>query len=124
MLSTAQKEFKKHLRNHEAVALWLYGFSYTQIASMIGGTRQNVQQLIQPTYNIRLWVRARAGDRCEGVRIGRRCAAKGKHIHHRSRTMPHNRLDNLELLCLSCHRLADYAFERVRRDWDLANQVA
>lgn len=103
----------------QIVGLWLMGFTYAKIASMIGDiTRQGVQVIIRPNKMIVRAVHERAGGRCE------RCKKRRKilHIHHRSRTMPHNRLENLELLCQSCHKTVDAGAVRIRELWDSQNE--
>jgi hypothetical protein len=88
---------------YAALPLWLEGLSYKAIAIRLGlRHRQHVQQLFAPVHAVRLQVRAEAHGKCEdcGLRL------LNGHIHHKTRTNPPNRRENLRYLCIRCHHIA------------------
>jgi HNH endonuclease len=97
---------RKHVRKfRHVVALWVFGFTYQTIGEMTGFTRQYIQQVIRPHAKTIRALRARAKGRCEGC--GKRERKFKHHCHHRTRIALHNRLENLALLCQSCHKIQD-----------------
>jgi len=84
--------------------LRLNGFTYNDIAHKAGVSRQRVQQILSPPKNIKDLVVNRANGKCEGcgIRVGH-----SGHIHHiNNEDEDYNDTDNLQLLCISCHRKA------------------
>src|SRR3989304_3484970 len=90
----------------ESLRLRLHGLTYAEIAKRLGISRQRVQQLTSPPAYIRGKVIEKAGGKCED------CGHSGRdfHVHHVECTGMayelYNDLDNLRLLCPSCHRYA------------------
>lgn len=87
-----------------ALALKLQGYSYGAIAAEFGISRQRVQQIVSPPKEVRNRIVQQANGYCQkcGIWTGR-----SGHVHHKgSETMEDfNDIDNLQLLCPSCHRL-------------------
>ncbi len=87
------------------IELRVDGFTYADIAKRAGVSRQRVQQLIAPPPGIRAIIIAKYNNRCFkcGVYVG----ASG-HVHHEGSTNgdDYNDIENLLLLCPSCHRKA------------------
>lgn len=90
-----------------ALRLRLDGATYADIGAALGVSRQRAQQLLSPPGAIRAVVVARASGLCQ--RCARRVDDSG-HVHHRAAVGlepdAYGDLDNLELLCLPCHRSA------------------
>ena len=88
---------------HEMLTMRLEGMTYKQIAEASGISRQRVQQLLSPPKAIRDIVVKRADGKCQscGLLIG-----KSGHIHHEGEgeTEDYDDIENLRLLCISCHR--------------------
>lgn len=88
-----------------ALRLRLDGLSFAQIGKMLGVSRQRVQQMTAPTARIRAVVVERAGGKCQGCDLP---VGSSGHVHHRlSRGATpdnYNDVDNLQLLCIGCHR--------------------
>lgn len=87
-----------------AMELRLAGLTYAQIGLKIGLSRQRVQQIISPPPYIRRIVVNRAEGRCEtcGIKVN-----GSGHVHHKSCAgEDYNDVDNLQLLCVSCHMKA------------------
>ena len=80
----------------------LDGRSYAEIGAELGISRQRVQQILSPPTAIRDMVRRAAKDRCQGCGV---IVGKSGHVHHRDSTNgdTYSQLDNLQLLCRSCH---------------------
>ncbi len=110
---------EKNTRKMEALNLRLSGLTYAEIAQKLGISRQRVQQIIAPPKYIRDLVVGRAHGRCEicGIFVGKR-----GHVHHNScKNENYNDVDNLELLCISCHILVHngpYSTENVSRTFE------
>ena len=82
----------------------LDGHTYQEVADKAGVSRQRVQQILSPPPLVRNLVYERADRRCQscGVLVG-----KSGHVHHTGNNdgeEDYNDADNLQLLCLSCHR--------------------
>ena len=78
------------------------GLTYAQIARKLGISRQRVQQLISPPPYVRKLVIDKASGECEicGLRVN-----GSGHVHHKScKGEDYNDVENLQLLCISCHR--------------------
>jgi DNA-binding transcriptional regulator YiaG len=103
---------KSLLRRYEVIALRLKGWSYTRIAVDLGISRQRVYQLISPLPQIRKALIEADGGQCQecGIDVTVKGAA---HVHHLSldcSSGEYNDLNNLQLLCISCHRKAHNGF--------------
>lgn len=87
----------------EMLSLKLQGQSYRAISVLAGISRQRVQQLLAPPRAIRAIVVKRAEGICQGCQI---YVGNSGHVHHQGahEGENYNDLDNLELLCPSCHR--------------------
>ena len=87
-----------------AIDLRLRGQTYEAIGRRLGLSRQRVQQLVQPSREVRQLLIKWAHERCQqcGVSIG-----QGGEVHHRQApglvAERYNNLENLEYLCLPCH---------------------
>lgn len=83
--------------------LKLSGFTYAAIGRRAGITRQRVQQILSPPKGIRDHVIQKYAGHCKtcGLHVG-----NAGHVHHRGSNDGDswNDVENLELLCLSCHR--------------------
>lgn len=93
---------KREMERPELLSLRLEGKTYGEIAKQAGISRQRVQQLLSPPRKIRDSVVLKYSGCCKdcGLYVGK----KG-HIHHNnSDGEDFNDVDNLELLCISCHR--------------------
>lgn len=85
-----------------ALEMRLKGLTYAEIGKSLGCTRQRVQQLIRPpmaTYN---FIKRRANNKCEQCGI----ELSSGHVHHVSCVENYNDIENLQYLCVSCHRKA------------------
>ena len=98
---------KKNLLNkEELLQLRLAGFTYDVIACKAGVSRQRIQQILSPPAQIRKFIRKKYQDKCAdcGIFVG-----SSGHIHHKDdHDEDYNDIDNLELLCISCHRRKHY----------------
>jgi len=95
---------KATVSKHAMLIMRLDGYTYQEIANKAGVSRQRVQQLLSPPQVIRNIAYKRASGRCQscGVLVG-----KSGHVHHMGSNggeEDYNDVDNLQLLCLSCHR--------------------
>ena len=94
----------------EALTLRLKGLPYSHIAERLGISRQRVQQVLAPPPRVRFQVLILARGLCAvcGVFVG-----QTGHVHHRGASGSvcdeYNDPENLQLLCLSCHRKAHSA---------------
>lgn len=82
----------------------LAGATYQSIADSASVSRQRIQQILSPPRVIRKLIVERAHGQCQdcGVRLGR-----SGHCHHVGDIMEtYNDLENIRLLCLSCHSKA------------------
>ena len=83
--------------------LRLDGETYQHIAEKAGVSRQRVQSLLSPPSSVRKYIVSKYSGRCDccGILVG-----KSGHVHHRNTNNGENYQDieNLQLLCLSCHR--------------------
>lgn len=83
------------------LAMRLDGFTYQQIADKFNVSRQRIQQILSPPKAIRNYVVEKFKGRCAdcGINVG-----KSGHIHHENSDFEdYNDINNLELLCISCH---------------------
>lgn len=82
--------------------LRLEGRTYQYVADKAGLTRQRIQQILSPPAPIRDYVVQKYDGYCDncGIYVG-----PGGHVHHEgtSGEEDYNDLENLQLLCLSCH---------------------
>lgn len=82
----------------------LSGMTYEAIGKELGVSRQRVQQIISPPEHIRNTIVQRANGKCQ--RCGVIVDGSG-HVHHIGNISEnYNDDENLELLCISCHRIA------------------
>lgn len=82
----------------------LDGKTYQGIATEANISRQRVQQILSPPKEIREYILVKYKGRCArcGIYVG-----KSGHIHHENtQDENYNDINNLELLCISCHRSA------------------
>ncbi len=79
------------------------GLTYEQIGKMFGVSRQRIQQVISPPPYIRNIVVEQAYGKCQECGI----VVNGSgHVHHGScMGEDYNDIENLRLLCISCHRI-------------------
>jgi len=93
---------------HTALMMKLEGKSYAQVGKELGISRQRVQQLLRPPTNVWKLVYNRANGKCEscGIIVG-----YSGHVHHKANNGENYQdTDQLELLCVSCHRKAHTPF--------------
>jgi len=98
--------YNKNMNKKEMLDLRLQGQTYEAIATQAGISRQRVQQLLSPPRAVRDYVVKKHDGRCKecGLIVG-----KSGHVHHvGSNGENYNDIDNLQLLCISCHRRKHY----------------
>lgn len=82
----------------------LNGRTYEYIAGKAGVSRQRIQQLLSPPSSIRKYIIKKYNGCCDdcGIFVG-----KSGHVHHKPANgeEDYNDIENLQLLCLSCHRI-------------------
>ena len=86
------------------IQLRLDGYSYAEIATRTGLSRQRIQQIVSPPPYVRQLIVAKFAGLCArcGLIVG-----KSGHVHHKDGAQEDfNDVDNLELLCRGCHRRA------------------
>ncbi len=88
------------MEKQELLAERLEGKSYSQIAKEANVSRQRIQQILSPSTDIQKMVRSKQKGLCEVC--GKPLHSSG-HIHHKSLIEDYNSLENLVLLCISCH---------------------
>jgi len=92
------------MEKQELLELRLDGMTYKQIGIRAGVSRQRIQQLLCPPKNIREFVINKFGGRCNRCNI---FVGESGHIHHNgNNSETYNDVENLELLCIGCHRRA------------------
>jgi hypothetical protein len=93
------------MTKQEMLLMRLEGKTYQEIALKANISRQRVQQLLSPPKQIRDIVIKKSEGLCSscGIFVG-----KSGHVHHKGAELEENYQDieNLELLCCSCHRKA------------------
>ena len=85
----------------------LEGHTYREIAVKAGVSVPRVQQLLSPPRAVRNIVYKRANGKCQSCGILVR--GRSGHIHHagnHNEEEDYNDVDNLQLLCPSCHKTA------------------
>jgi len=92
----------------QAFKLRLAGYSYAEIGKKMTVSRQRIQQLLSPPARIRDRVITSAQGKCQGCDL---FVGSNGHIHHkgikRIETQDdYNKINNLVLLCISCHSRA------------------
>jgi len=83
--------------------LKLDGHSYQHIGELAGISRQRVQQLLSPPAAVRRIVVNAYNGRCAncGIHVG-----YTGHVHHKGQEAEsYNHIEQLELLCPTCHRV-------------------
>ena len=92
-----------------AIDLKLKGLSYNEIGLQMGISRQRAQQLIRPPRIIYNLVRARANSKCQNCHV----ELTAGHVHHKENKEDYNDVENLEYLCISCHKLVHCGADQV-----------
>ena len=90
-------------QRNEALRLRLEGWTYQMIGDKLGISRQRAQQITSPRPHIRRIIVEKARGECEscGIYVG-----KSGHVHHKDGNGDdYNDIENLQLLCLACHRV-------------------
>ena len=91
----------------ELLRLRLSGLTYGKIATLVGVSRQRVQEVLSPPKHVRLLVQQKAGARCQNCGIPLNTHG---HVHHREcfgfKPDQYQDLSNLAYLCMPCHRKA------------------
>jgi DNA-binding transcriptional regulator YiaG len=90
----------------DLIALRLNGATYLEIAKRYSVSRQYIQQLISPPKDIRDFIVKKYNGLCRkcGIHVG-----VSGHVHHKGTTSEdYNDIENLELLCVTCHRLVHH----------------
>ena len=82
--------------------LRLDGYSYAYIAKEVGVSRQYVQQVLAPPKEIRDYIVDKYNGRC--LDCGLYVGASGQVHHDKNTGEDFNDIENLVLLCVSCHR--------------------
>ena len=82
----------------------LDGMSYFAIGKELGISRQRVQQLISPPTYIKNLIVGKAQGKCQLCGIFVSLSGDVHHIGNNGEN--YNDVDNLQLLCKSCHRIA------------------
>ena len=98
-------------RNKEMLRQRLEGYSYKSISRSFNLTRQRVQQILSPPRQIKEFIFGKYNNCCSecGLFVGR-----SGHIHHIGNNgEDYQDIDNLKLLCISCHRKAHNNSERI-----------
>jgi len=93
--------------------LRLDGYTYKRIADDTGVSRQRIQQLLSPPKEVRNYVIRKYNGQCAdcGIIVGR-----SGHVHHNDSDLDtYNDIDNLVLLCISCHRQRHNEEDRMTR---------
>ena len=93
---------KNLLSQKEMLLMRLEGEPYQSIADKAGISRQRIQQILSPPPAIRRSVVAKAKGKCEhcGIKVG-----SSGHVHHiGNEGENYQDIENLQLLCPSCHR--------------------
>lgn len=82
--------------------LRLEGRTYGYIATKAGVSRQRVQQVLSPPSAVRTYIVNKASGKCTicGILVG----VSGNVHHFTTQEEDYNDIDNLQLLCSSCHR--------------------
>ena len=88
------------MNNVELLEAKISGKTYAEIAKGTGVSRQRIQQILSPSPVIRRFIKRKYKNRCAkcGVLI-----ENFGHIHHKKMVEDFQNIDNLELLCISCH---------------------
>ena len=86
---------------NEIIEEKLNGKTYAMIAQRRYVSRQYIQQILMPNKETIAQLNERASGKCE--KCGRKI--KHGHIHHNGKTVEtYNNIENIKLLCVSCHR--------------------
>lgn len=87
---------------HDMVKRRIEGYTYEAIAKEAGVSRQRIQQLLAPPKEIRDYIITKYRGLCFDCGL---IVNKSGHVHHEnSDAEDFNDIDNLVLLCKSCHR--------------------
>lgn len=86
--------------------LYAKGLTYQEIGSRVGVSRQRIQQMTRPPHMILVRLKKRSKGKCEECGIKLRLG--DGHIHHLSTVGDFSLLGNLQYLCRSCHKKADW----------------
>lgn len=88
------------MNKKQLLAEKMTGKTYAEIAKEHGVSRQRIQQLLSPSRSIKEYVIRIYHNHC--VRCGVEVGDSG-HIHHKQLITNYQDIENLELLCISCH---------------------
>ena len=105
---------KTKVTKEKMIEMKLNGDTYSQIAKKLNISRQRVQQITSPPKEVRGYIIQKYNGRCAtcGIQVH-----KTGHIHHvGSIDENYNDIDNLILLCPSCHRIEHKGESRKRRE--------
>ncbi len=89
-------------KREQALEGLIAGKTYSEIGDNLGISRQRVQQLVSVPDNLREQIEEHYKGLC--MLCGREVKGNG-HIHHIRPKIRFNSIENLELLCISCHRI-------------------
>lgn len=82
--------------------LKLDGYTYEYIGEKAGVSRQRIQQILSPPKEIRDYITKKYDGRCSECGL---IVNKSGHVHHnKGNGENYNDIENLELLCIGCHR--------------------
>jgi len=91
---------KVNTTNLELLEAKISGKSYAEIARDAGVSHQRIQQILSPSPVIRKYILKKYHNRC--AKCGVLLLRLG-HIHHKEMIEDFQNIENLELLCNSCH---------------------
>jgi DNA-binding CsgD family transcriptional regulator len=95
---------KNTIRRHEALILKLQGLTYRDIGKKLNISGQRVQQILSPPAYIRNLVCQKADGKCQ---VCGKFVGDSGDVHHNGYDFEnYDEVQNLTLLCISCHRKA------------------
>ena len=97
-----KKRKRNEVRKQRMIQLRLGGYSYDYIGKEVGVSRQYVQQVLAPPKEIRDYIVEKYNSRC--LDCGLYVGARGQVHHDKNTGEDFNDIENLILLCVSCHR--------------------
>ena len=105
---------KTKVKKEKMIEMKLNGDTYSQIAKKLNISRQRVQQITSPPKEVRDYIIQKYNGRCArcGIQV-----QQASHMHHMgSIDENYNDIDNLILLCQSCHRIEHKGESQKRRE--------